>query len=394
MTTTRNAQRAQAPTDRSVERRKLIDDLKSRNSILEVAVELNAISQSNIRQGSYLGPCFAGHPSTGNKCLSISNANGLFNCFNCGVSGDVIALTQLHRFGVVNAESFKKSIHFLAGRVGLIIPEAHGSRLDDHVDDWRETRIGFQVLSAAAEFFHSQLRPQDKDYLNKRGISDETITKLKIGFSSGGDLLTRLKSVGFSEPDALSSGLFYLQPPPVEIFVGRLVIPYFVGKEVRYMIGRETEQTPESERGNHSKYKKLPCRKEGRTYIAPGIKNNVIFNQDVITKANEIVITEGVLDCVTLAQNNIPSISPVTVRFSKSDIVNVVRLLRKDQRIYIANDNEDNAVGEKGATDMAIFLSQKGFMVKIITLPLLETHRNARKQLRDIENETKESLKT
>lgn len=124
---------------------------------------------------------------------------------------------------------------------------------------------------------------------------------------------------------------------------------------------------------------------KGRTYIAPGIQNDTIFNQDVLFKAKDVIITEGITDCIAFHQYGFSAISPVTVRFRKKDADVIERLLRKDQTIYMSNDNDFNAAGEDGAFDTAVALSLKGFTVKMITIPLEEKQKNARNKLDALE---------
>ena len=46
---------------------------------------------------------------------------------------------------------------------------------------------------------------------------------------------------------------------------------------------------------------------------------NVIFNTDSLNVTEELFITEGVADCISIAQAGYSCISPVTVRFKKED---------------------------------------------------------------------------
>lgn len=42
-----------------------------------------------------LGPCPTGHFSTGKKCFGINHRDNLYQCFNCGIFGNVISLVML-----------------------------------------------------------------------------------------------------------------------------------------------------------------------------------------------------------------------------------------------------------------------------------------------------------
>jgi DNA primase len=364
--------------------RALIEEIKNKNNLIDVAKELLVVDAKGFSGSSYIGNCPKGHPSNSGRSF---NMNPLYYyCFNCGIGGDLIRFVQEFKFGGITKETFFLSLKFLAERVGIILADTGEKYCHE---EYENTKTALEILCLATEFYHQSLTVEHREWLKRRyGLTEETISKFKIGYSNGDCLFRHLHSKGgYTKEQALLSGLF----TKYEVFDGlqlkeffqhRIVFPYFRHNQVSYMIGRKTDKTPTSKFEN-GKYKKLLTFNEekNRTYISRGIQNDIIFNQDILFKAKEVIITEGVTDCIALSQYGFHSISPVTIRFTKKDVERIVRILNKDQIIYICNDNEFNQAGASGAYDTALELSLKGFNIKLITIPLEDKHNDARKRL-------------
>lgn len=364
--------------------KKLIEEVRSRNRLIDVAVELGGLDRTRVRGDEYLGPCVTGHTSVGNKCFHVSN--DLCHCFNCGFGGDVFHLVQKVKFGEITSTTFMPALKWLAVRAGVDLPGQDSKGLEAFLVDMKEKDIAFKVLTAAAEIFHENLEPEHREFMKTRyGLNDVTLKEFKIGNARRGALIAGLRARGFSDQDCLLSGMFRLGPAgPEEFFNERIMFPYWKHGKVVYFIGRKTERTPKNE-FEISKYKKLLTWSEKRSYIAKGVKNDTLYNQEAALRSNEIIVTEGVTDCLVLHQHGFPVISPVTIRFAKHDHEMVLSLLRKNQTVYIANDNDTNNAGMNASFDMAKFLSKHGHTVKLIELPLLEEQRDARRKLAVLE---------
>ena len=79
----------------------------------------------------------------------------------------------------------------------------------------------------------------------------------------------------------------------VPFFEARIVFPYWSRGHVVFMIGRRTPWTPDVD-WEKSKYKKLGVR-NGRNneHVAPCIRNDVLYNEDVfLTCPERVIITE------------------------------------------------------------------------------------------------------
>ena len=68
---------------------------------------------------------------------------------------------------------------------------------------------------------------------------------------------------------------------------------------------------------------------------------NVIYGIDSLRDANEILITEGIIDAILAIQAGYSVLSPVTTRFSQAQIDEIVTLSESASTVYIINDDED-----------------------------------------------------
>jgi hypothetical protein len=154
-----------------------------------------------------------------------------------------------------------------------------------------------------------------------------------------------------------------------EVFTGRIIFPYWKNGKVVYLIGRETEETPEAEREKGMKYKKLLVHKEDREYVSHSVQNSYFYGEDSLRGSDYCIITEGVADCIAMLQAGFPCISPVTVRFREKDHPKLLSLAKGLKRVYVCNDNEANETGLKGALSTAEALESTGIETRLIELP-------------------------
>lgn len=105
----------------------------------------------------------------------VSPDRGTYHCFGCGVGGDIFSFTQ-----AIDGVEFKEALKTLAQKANVeLVPEAPEKRTE------REKLIA--VLDAATSFYEAELEKnaEAKAYLEKRGVSKETIKKWRIGYAPG-----------------------------------------------------------------------------------------------------------------------------------------------------------------------------------------------------------------
>ena len=127
------------------------------------------------------------------------------------------------------------------------------------------------------------------------------------------------------------------------------------GGRVVYFTARATEHTA-NEPHEEPKYKKLLTHSERHDYVSPTLRNDFFYNEDAARGAAELLITEGITDCISAMQAGVPSISPGTTRFRNRDVPRLLELTQRVNRVVICNDSEKSSAGDAGAMATAATL--------------------------------------
>jgi DNA primase len=150
---------------------------------------------------------------------------GMFHCFGCGKSGDVIAFVE-----AFDGLSFMEAIEELAASVGLEVPrrERGGSR-----EDARRERL-YEALERATKLYRKKLLGPEgaaaRRYLDERGLEPAATEAFGLGWapSDGRTLVDAARSAGF-EIDVLVGAGLVKRPEsggdPFDFFRGRLIVP-------------------------------------------------------------------------------------------------------------------------------------------------------------------------
>ncbi|MGN7619124.1 MAG: CHC2 zinc finger domain-containing protein [Ehrlichia sp.] len=119
--------------------------------------------------------------------FTVNDEKGLYYCFGCGASGDVIQFTC-----DVNALDFRGAINYLAEMYGINIPQ--------NVN--KKTNVS-PILEAATLWFEKQLYGNfvAMEYLRSRRIIDSIIKKFRLGYAPVQGLSKYLLFQGFGIDD-------------------------------------------------------------------------------------------------------------------------------------------------------------------------------------------------
>ena len=259
---------------------------------------------------------------SGDRCMSIApgphKTNNAFvvyddswHDFSMGCGGDVIDLCAIARHGGDKGEAIRE----LAPNYGTS-------------PNWIQYT---QQLGDKIAYFHSQLREEDIQYLNQRGITKETADRLLIGYDAETD---------------------------------RLIIPYWKNKYPAYYVGRDRSGNPDA-----PKYKKEKL---------DGLNENIPWGlhtfspdhrewADKHTDQSICVITEGAFDALSFEQEGFRVLSPISGYFNKDALKQVIGLCKTQECVFICFDN-DNA-GSKFQVNMAQTLFQHRIKFVCGTIP-------------------------
>jgi hypothetical protein len=343
------------------------------------------------------------HRSQSHRSLHVwLDKQGWF-CHACGVGGDVLQLVEFVRHGVVTRgqsgsmpESHRQARDFLATRVGAPPLSQLGRSVQEIAEAEEQHRRSVRVrdaLTALADVYHQRLAGNAEVltwFKAKYGIGEETTRRLKIGWADNdGPSVIRTLSDGpgaFTLRELAATSAFRptAQDGLVPCFDRRLVFPYWSRGHVVFMIGRHTPWTPDHD-WEKPKYKKLALRNDrNNAHVASSIRNDVLYNEDVLlTHPERVIITEGVTDCISLMEHGFPVVSPVTIQIREADWERLLPKLTGVKTVFICQDNEISEAGTQGALKTARILGAHGILTRVAVLPLGEKQQVARRKLRE-----------
>jgi len=295
--------------------------------------------------------------------LSVDREKGLYNCFGCGESGDVFTLVEK-----MKGYSFKEALKYLRKRVGKPLGketpnQAVAQKTYAKPVEVEEPNHQSYTLTDITDYYHKKLyeKKQALKYLEKRGLTNkELYTRFKLGFADG----SLLNVCTNGQKDALKA-LGFIRDKGGEHFFNCITFPILdeQGQAVS-MYGRSTK---------------------GSTHLYLPGPHKGVFNQKASKVYDEIIITESIIDALSLIQLGIKNVQPCygTNGFTDEHI----KLLKDNlvKTIVIGFDSDE--AGKKAAGKLKLKLLDHDFKVKIITPPSgpdhLEPNGRARKDWND-----------
>jgi len=261
-----------------------------------------------------------------------------YHCFGCGAHGDVIDLVRR-----VERLDFRRAVQRLTGiwQGSPRVPARPAFRRRSTVVSPGEDMEAQRCLAAAVELYRNQLlaEPAALAYLAGRGLQRQTLERWRVGYSSGDTLLPYLRWRQLSPAAAQRAGL--LDRAGRERMTGRVVLPELRAGRPCWLIGRVM---PRDSTG--PKYRGLPGPKP-------------LLGWDEARGATAVVIVEGVIDRLVLAQWGVPAIALAGTHASAVHL----SALRYFQRVYLALDAD--VAGRAAAATLAGALGQSARLVAI-----------------------------
>jgi DNA primase len=282
-----------------------------------------------------------------------------YHCFGCGAHGDVITFVM-----ETEGLQFRDAVEKLAGEAGLEIPRdnpearARAERQD--------TLAG--VMELAARFFESQLGGTagraGLEYLKGRGLGPETIKRFRLGFAPDGfeALKARLARENIPEALSLEAGLLVKSEETGRIydrFRGRVMFPIMDAKGRVIAFGGRTMG---DEKPKYLNSPETPLFHKGRTLY------NLNQAQKPARDRNEIIVVEGYMDVIALAEGGFPhAVAPLGTALTEEHIQLLWRLAAEPILCF-----DGDAAGQKAAAravERVLPILKPGLSLRFAWLP-------------------------
>jgi DNA primase len=330
----------------------IIDQVRGASSIVEIASQYTTLKR---RGRKWVGLCPFHSEKT--PSFTVDEDKQLYHCFGCGVGGDVFSL-------VMEKESltFPEALKSLAERYKVPLPAQQ--RVRPEVLKLEEKL--FQTNELALAYFRKNLTGTAEgkkalEYLKKRGLSDETIQTLKIGYAMNAwtALLDHFKTKDVPASLLEKGGLALPGSRPGEFrdrFRGRVIFPIFslTGRVVAF--GGRTVFDAEP------KYLNSP---ETPLYSKGKLLYGLNFTKDAVRREGTAILVEGYTDFSSLYQAGFPNV--VASLGTALTPWQVGQMLRFASRIIV---NYDGDTAGRTAAARAVPLGlEKGLNVEVLVLP-------------------------
>lgn len=296
----------------------LAQDIESRIQILDIVNRYVTTKKAGV---NYKWLC----PFHSEKTPSfvISPAKNIAHCFSCGKWwGPLRFLMEIEKI------DFREAVQILAKEAGV---ELKTQFSQEQHDRWKDV---YKLYKEATKWYYDNLfAPENKtalEYLTNRGISQETIKKFELGYSSSPrDLLYALKNAGFDTSFIIESGLFVSETR--DKFFGRIIFPIAntMGHTVAFTGRVLTDALP--------KYLNSPA---SHIFDKSSILYGLHLAKQAISKSGEVFIVEGQMDTIALHQAGIENAVGISGTALTKEHIRILR--RFARKVYLALDS-DNA---------------------------------------------------
>ena len=271
-----------------------LDELRSRTSLAQIVGRRVTwdTRKSNTARGDWWAPC----PFHQEKSASfhVDEGKGYYYCFGCQAKGDAVSfLRETENLG------FMEAVERLAADAGMPLPER-----DPAAAARAAANQGLvEAMEAAVQFYRLQLATtraaEARAYLDRRALTPPVRDRFEIGFAPDGwtALLDHLTDKGFARDKLIEAGLVTAPEAGAKVydrFRRRIMFPIRDARGRCIAFGARAIAA-----GQEPKYLNspdTPLFDKGRSLY------NVGPARAAAAKAGTVIVTEGYMDVIALAQ--------------------------------------------------------------------------------------------
>lgn len=327
-----------------------VEEIKNKLNVLDVVGGYVKLSKTGI---NYRGLC-PFHSEKG-PSFFVSPTRQMWKCFGCGKGGDIFEFVK-----EIEGVEFGDALRLLANKAGVELKRENPKVVS-------ERKRLYEICDLASSFFEKQLGnsaygKEAKEYLLKRGITEDSIKKWRLGYSpdTWQGLSDFLVGRGYTREEIVKAGLAVQSEKgnnPYDRFRGRIIFPIFdLNSQV---IGFTARIFKDADKKETAKYINTP-----QTILYD--KSNVLYGLNyakvAVRKNNQCVLTEGQTDTIMCHQAGFENTVAVSGTALTSRHLNILK--RYTDSLLLSFDMD---VAGDNATKRGINLAEsQGFNIKII----------------------------
>lgn len=336
----------------------VISEVRARANIKDVISETVVLK----RAGNYhKGLCPFHKEKT--PSFTVNEDKGIFKCFGCAEGGDVFAFVQK-----IKGINFYEAVRDLAAKYGVALVETEQERQE------HDRRSAIFMLYEQATVFYQKLLKESAEgedarkYLEKRGITAETIEKFRLGYAPNtwDSLLNYLTANGKASSATLAEAGLVRQKQGgtsyFDLFRNRLMIPIcddrgrviaFGGRtlgddQVKYL---NSPETPIYHKGLHL--------------------FGMHLAKDQIREKDSVIVVEGYFDAITPHQFGFGNtVATLGTALTEQQAKLLVRYT-ESKRVYLSFDADDAGARAvlRGVETLSQIAEGIGIELRVIRVP-------------------------
>jgi len=318
------------------------------------------------RSGSGMGGLCPFHNEK-TPSFKVSPNLGIYKCFGCGRGGNVVDFVM-----EIEKLTYPEALRHLASKYHIEIEEDNSNR--EELSEQVKLREGLYVaLAFAQKYFTDQLLNDTEgkavgySYFKERGITDQTIERFGLGYgkNSWDEFLNHAQSNGYDLDILVKAGLIKERQNDsseeksyYDTYRERVMFPIhnLTGKVVGFG-GRHLTKDKKS-----PKYINSP---ESEVYHKSSILYGLYHAKKAIREKEEVLLVEGYLDVLMLAQSGIEHVVATSGTALTVDQVKLVkRFADKAVMLY-----DGDPAGIKAAIRGVDLLLEGGLNVDVVVFP-------------------------
>ena len=326
----------------------LIEEIRSRNDIVDVVSDYVKLKKKG---STYFGLCpFHNEKS---PSFSVNGQRQIFHCFGCGEGGNVFSfIMKYENF------TFPEAVRYLAERSGVELPKVEYSSEERKRNTLKTSLL--EVNKESAMYFFRLLKSEKGrhgyDYLRGRGLTDDTIVKFGLGYSSNyrDDLYRYLRGKGYRDEVLKESGLFtYTERGVYDKFNNRVMFPIMdINNKVIGFGGRVMGE-------GEPKYLNSP-----ETILFDKSRNLYGMNYARTSRKDSLLICEGYMDVISLHQAGFTNaVASLGTAFTSRQCL---LMKRYTENVYLTYDSD--GAGVKAALRAIPMLKEAGLSAKVVNM--------------------------
>ena len=321
-----------------------INEIRSANDIVDVISSYIPLEKKG---KNFFGVCPFHDDS--NPSMSVSRDKQIYKCFSCGASGNVFNFVMDYEH-----VDFKEALVILAKKAGIVLNSVNVKSKENKYDKY------YKMYDISLKLYQnnlsSNLGTSAKEYLHKRGITDELIKTFKIGLATTSkDSLSKiLNSKDYTNKEI---ELYGLGTGTSDLYINRIMFPLFdISNNIVGFSGRIYNTSSSSKYINT---KETPIFKKGELLY------NYYNAKDSVRQLKKIVLVEGFMDVIRLHSINVTNAVALMGTSLTKEQINLLKRLSLNITLCLDGDS----AGRKAMSVNGALLEESGFNVTVVELP-------------------------